>query len=55
MGEIRDHLRSNVVGYVALFVVLSGTAYAPRRTAPGQNKVGSADIINNEVYSVDAS
>jgi hypothetical protein len=55
MGKISDHLRSNVVGSVALFVVLSGTAYVLDGPLPGPNTVGSADIINNEVYSVDAS
>jgi hypothetical protein len=27
-GRISEHLRSNLVGYLALFVALSGTAYA---------------------------
>jgi hypothetical protein len=52
MGEkIRSHIRSNVIGYVALFVALSGTAYA---THPGgANTISSGDIINNEVRSAD--
>lgn len=45
-GRIRAHLRTHVIGYVALFVALSGTAYAA-------NTVGSQDIINGEVKSVD--
>lgn len=54
MGErIRDHIRSHVVGYVALFVALSGTAYAVDGPLPGQNQVGSQDIINSEVRSED--
>jgi hypothetical protein len=54
MGEkIRGHIRSNVIGYVALFVALSGTAYAVDGPLEGQNQVGSADIINNEVQSAD--
>jgi|RhiMetdeSRZDD1v2_1073273.scaffolds.fasta_scaffold27328_4 hypothetical protein len=50
---IREHVRSNVIGYLALFVALSGTAYAVDGPLPGQNQVGSADIINDEVYSAD--
>jgi hypothetical protein len=52
MGEkIRGHIRSNVIGYVALFVALSGTAYA---THPGgANTISSGDIINDEVKTQD--
>jgi hypothetical protein len=47
MGEkIRQHIRSNVVGYVALFIALSGTAYAA-------GTVGSADIIDESILSQD--
>jgi hypothetical protein len=46
---IAQHIRSNVVGYLALFVALSGTAYAVDGPLPGQNQVGSEDIINEEV------
>jgi hypothetical protein len=46
-------VRSNVVGYVALFVALSGTAYAVDGPLLGKNTVGSADIINGEVKNVD--
>ena len=51
-NRIRDHIRSNVVGYVALFLALTmGTAYA---THPGGgNTISSADIINGEVKSGD--
>ena len=52
-NRIRDHIRSNVVGYVALFVALSGTAYAVDGPLPGQNQVGSQDIINSEVKTLD--
>jgi hypothetical protein len=48
---IRHHLRSNVVGYVALFVALSGTAVA----LPATNTVFSDDIVNGEVKSKDIS
>ena len=49
-GAVRDHLRHNVVGYIALFCfVLGGTAIA----LPGKNKVNSADIKPNAVHSSD--
>jgi hypothetical protein len=50
--RIGEHLRSNVVGYVAIFLfAVGGTAYA---THPGGvNTISSTDIINGEVESVD--
>ena len=51
-GELREHIRQNVIGYVALFLVISGgTAYA---THPGgANTISSQDIINQEVKTAD--
>ena len=51
-SRIRAHIRSNVVGYVALFFALSmGTAYA---THPGgADTISSGDIINREVKTPD--
>jgi hypothetical protein len=50
--RIRKHIRSNVVGYLALFFALSGgVAWA---THPGgANTISSADIINGEVRNAD--
>jgi hypothetical protein len=48
-GRIRSHLRSNVVGYIAVFIALGGTAVA----LPGRNTVDSGDIKNGEVGSAD--
>ena len=49
-GRISEHIRSNVVGYVALFFALSsGTAYA----LDGSDTVFSDDIVNNEVGTED--
>jgi len=50
--RIADHLRSNVVGYIALFCfATSGVAWA---THPGgANTISSADIINGEVRTDD--
>jgi hypothetical protein len=52
-ARIRQHIRSNVVGYISLFVALSGTAYAVDGPLPGQDQVGSADIIDGEVKNND--
>jgi len=50
--RIREHLRSNVVGYVAIFLfAIGGTAYA---THPGgSNTISTGDIINSEVKTAD--
>jgi len=52
-GRISEHIRSNVVGYVAVFIAPSGTAYAVDGPLPGQNQVGSEDIIHGEVQTLD--
>ena len=44
-SRIRRHLQSHVVGYLALFVALSGTALA----LPGQKTVKGKDIANGAV------
>jgi hypothetical protein len=51
-NRITNHIRSNVVGYVALFFALTGgVAWA---THPGgANTISSADIINGEVRNAD--
>ncbi len=52
--RIRDHIRTNVVGYIALFAFATGgSAYALNGRAPGTNSVGSYDIINKEVRGPD--
>jgi hypothetical protein len=43
-SRIRAHILSNVVGYVAVFIALSGTAYAV-------DKIGSEDIKKGAVKS----
>jgi hypothetical protein len=53
-SRIGEHLRSNIVGYIAIFLfAIGGTAYAVDGPLAGQNTVGSADIINTEVHSAD--
>jgi hypothetical protein len=51
----RDFVRNNVLGLVAIFIALSGTAYAIDGDLPGQNQVGSADIIDGEVQQADVA
>jgi hypothetical protein len=56
LDRLRTHRprHGTVVAYLALFLALGGTgAYAIDGSLPGQNTVGSADIINNEVQSAD--
>ncbi len=49
-GAVRDHLRHNVVGYIALFCfMLGGTAIA----LPGRNTVNSGDIKPKAVHASD--
>ncbi len=49
--RIRIFMRQNVLGLVAIFIALSGTAYA---THPGgANTISSGDIIDNHVYPAD--
>jgi hypothetical protein len=53
-NRIREHIRSNIVGYIALFCfAMGGSAYAIDGPLPGQDQVGSADIINGEVQDQD--
>jgi uncharacterized protein YndB with AHSA1/START domain len=47
--RLRDHIRANIVGYVAVFLALGGTAAA----LPGSNTVFSDDITDDQVRSAD--
>jgi hypothetical protein len=54
VGErIGNHLRSNALGVVAIFIVLGGTAYAVNGPLRGHNTVGTKDIINGQVKGRD--
>ena len=44
-------IRSNVLGLVAIFIALGGTAYATH--SGGANTISSADIINGQVMTAD--
>ena len=49
MRRVGKHFRDNVVGYLGVFLALTGTAVA----LPGTNTVDSGDIINGEVKRPD--
>ena len=48
-GRARAHLRTNVIGYIALFCALTGSAIA----LPGKNTVRSDDIVRGQVKRTD--
>ena len=54
LRRLAAHFRNQWTGTLALFLVLTGgTAMAVDGSLPGQNTVGSADIINGEVATND--
>jgi hypothetical protein len=50
VNRVIEHLRSNLVGWVALFVALGGTGYAA--ISIPRNSVGAAQIRNRSITSV---
>jgi hypothetical protein len=48
-ARVREHLRANVVGYVAIFL------FAVGGTAIAANTVRTEDIVNGEVHSIDVT
>jgi hypothetical protein len=49
-ARIRDHIRSNIVGYIAIFLfAMAGSAYA----LDGSNTVFSDDIVDGQVKEAD--
>lgn len=50
MRRLSSHIRSNVIGYVALFVALGGTGYAA--TSLPANSVGASQIRNHSITPV---
>jgi hypothetical protein len=51
-ARVRDHIRSNVIGYIALFFALGGGA-AWATHPGGANTISSGDIQDNQVFSAD--
>jgi hypothetical protein len=52
-ARIAHYIRRHHIALLALFIALSGTAYAVDGPLPGQNQVGSEDILNGEVRNPD--
>ena len=56
-GKLRSHLRHNVVGYIAVFIALSGTAYAARPLMTGADvqdeSLTGADVQNDSLKGAD--
>jgi hypothetical protein len=50
---ILQHLRRNFVAYVALLLALSGTSYAAATKLIPANSVGTRQVINHSLRSVD--
>jgi uncharacterized protein YjbI with pentapeptide repeats len=50
-ARLGRHFRGNVVGYVALFIALGGTAYGSHPF--GKNTISSIDVINDTLKSAD--
>jgi len=47
------HLRRNAVAYVALLFALSGTSYAATNALLPRNSVGSQQVINHSLHTID--
>ena len=53
LSRLFQHLRRNLVAYLALFVALSSTGYAASTKLMPKNSVGSAQVINRSLLRVD--
>jgi len=53
MGQALTHLRRNLVGYIALFVALSGTSYAATTSLLPTNSVGTKQVIDHSLLKAD--
>jgi hypothetical protein len=53
MGQALTHLRRNLVGYIALFVALSGTSYAATTSLLPKNSVGTKQVIDHSLLKAD--
>ena len=59
LSRLRSHVRHNVVGYIALFIALSGTAYAAKPLITGADvqdeSLTGADIANGSLGTAEFS
>src|SRR3954447_24103101 len=53
MGLVAAHLRRHVVGYVALFIALSGTGYAATTALLPENSVGTRQVVDRSLLKTD--
>jgi hypothetical protein len=53
MGGLHQHLRRNLVAYLALFIALTSTGYAASSKLLPKNSVGSAQVINGSLLKKD--
>jgi hypothetical protein len=54
-ARLFQHLRRNLVAYLALFIALSSTGYAASAKRLPKNSVGSAQVINGSLLKSDLS
>ena len=55
MTGLLQHVRRNLVAYLALLVALSGTGYAASTSLLPRNSVGSVQVINGSLQRADLS
>jgi hypothetical protein len=53
MGQASAHVRRHIVGYLALFVALSGTSYAATTRLLPRNSVGTKQVIDHSLLKLD--
>lgn len=57
LSKLRSHVRHNVVGYIAVFIALSGTAYAAKPLLTGADvqdeSLTGADVLNDSLKGAD--
>jgi uncharacterized protein YjbI with pentapeptide repeats len=57
LPRLRSHVRHNVVGYIAVFIALSGTAYAAKPMITGADvqdeSLTGADVLNDSLKGAD--
>jgi hypothetical protein len=55
MAGLFQHVRRNLVAYLALFIALTSTGYAASSKLLPKNSVGSVQVINGSLQKVDIS
>src|SRR6266550_5529508 len=55
MACLLQHLRRNLIAYLALFLALTSTGYAASAKLVPKNSVGSPQVINGSLQTLDLS